>query len=422
MTYHDPIRQLKYLRQTLSQNKKPLGFFLAAGCPLAVKMPAGNSPLIPDIAGLTKFVSDELKDKVGEKNSFDILIEELIKTRKNDHVIDKSTADKPNIEDILSFVRALKQVSGGAMDVRGLKESDLTDLEKNICEKIVAKTNVSLPDKETPYHQLAQWIHLIDRGDSPIECFTTNYDLLAEQAFEETGVAYFDGFVGARQPFFDLRAIEDSLIPKHWTRLWKVHGSINWYFNSNHEIYRSTEIKADDSCIIDPSHLKYDQSRKMPYLALIDRLSSFLRQKSAILITNGYSFGDTHLNDTIINALTANPTAMVIALLHDKYSRKYEKAFSYAKNRYNLSAWTFDEAVIGGQQGKWKVIKPESLADENLGDAIVPIPETVKDADGKDVIIYHHQLELGNFAKLGDFLQALIGENQFKLEKEDDAK
>ncbi|MBR9860958.1 SIR2 family protein [bacterium] len=412
MVYHDPIRQLKYLRQTLSQNKKPLGFFLAAGCPLAVKMPAGKFPLIPDIAGLTKFVSDELKGKGAKKTNYDLLIKELFKTGNKN----------PNIEDILSFVRGLKQVSLGAKDVRGFKESDLIDLEKDICKKIVEKTNVSLPDKGTPYHQLAQWIQLIDRGDSPIECFTTNYDLLAEQAFEETGVAYFDGFVGARQPFFDLRAIEDSLIPKHWTRLWKVHGSINWYFNSNHEIYRSTEIKGDNSCIIDPSHLKYDQSRKMPYLALIDRLNSFLRQPSSLLITNGYSFGDTHLNDTIVNALKANPTAMVIALLHDKYSSKYEKAFTYAKSRFNLSAWTFDEAVIGGQQGKWKVIRQEGLEDENLGEAIVTIPETIKDAKGNDETIYHHQLELGNFAKLGDFLQALIGESQFKIEKEDDSK
>ncbi len=237
---HDPIRQLKYLRQTLSQNKKPLGFFLAAGCPLAVKMPKGKGPLIPDIAGLTKFVSDELKGKGAKKNSFDILIEELIKARKNDKTIDKSIADKPNIEDVLSFVRALKHVSLGAKDVRGLTEVDLINLEKNICKKIVEKTRVLLPNRETPYHQLAQWIRLIDRGDSPIECFTTNYDLLTEQAFEEKSVAYFDGFVGARQPFFDLRAIEDTLIPKHWTRLWKVHGSINWYFNANNEIYRST--------------------------------------------------------------------------------------------------------------------------------------------------------------------------------------
>jgi hypothetical protein len=136
---HDPIRQLKYLRQTLSQNKKPLGFFLAAGCPLSVQMPKGSWPLIPDIAGLTAFVSDELKGKGANKSSFDILIDELIKARKNDKTIDKSIADKPNIEDILSFVRALKQVSMGAVDVRGLKESDLIDLEKNICKKIVEK-------------------------------------------------------------------------------------------------------------------------------------------------------------------------------------------------------------------------------------------------------------------------------------------
>jgi hypothetical protein len=406
---HDPVRQLKYLRQTLSQNKKPLGFFLAAGCPLAVDMPTCKFPLIPDIAGLTKFVGDELKSKSRTNNTYDILIEELIKTGNKN----------PTIEDILSFVRGLKQVSVGAKDIRGLKESDLTDLEKSICKKIVEKTNVSLPNQETPYHQLAQWIHLIDRGDSPIECFTTNYDLLAEQAFEETGVAYFDGFVGSRQPFFDLRAIEDSLIPKHWTRLWKVHGSINWFLNDKKEVYRSTDVNSSDSYLIHPSHLKYDESRKMPYLALIDRLNTFLRQTSAVLITSGYSFGDTHLNDTIVNALKANPTAMVIALLFDKYSSKYEKAFAYAKRRFNLSAWTFDEAVIGGQQGKWSVIKLDDLANENLGDAINPIPETIKDADGNDKIIYHYQLELGNFAKLGSFLQALIGQEQFKI---DDAK
>lgn len=419
--FHDPVRQLKYLRQTLSQNKKPLGFFLSAGCPLAVNMPEWKSPLIPDIAGLTKFVNEELQSKdKKKKNNYDLLLEELIKTGKNN----------PNIEDILSFVRALKQVAKGAKDVRGLTEKDLTELEKGICEKIIEKTSVALPNYQTPYHQLAQWIHLIDRGDSPIECFTTNYDLLLEQAFEETGVAYFDGFVGSRQPFFDLRAIEDSLIPKHWTRLWKIHGSINWCLNSKQEIYRSTEINKGDSCIIDPSHLKYDQSRKMPYLALIDRLNSFLRQQSAVLITCGYSFSDIHLNDTIVNALKANPTSMVIALLHDTYTyededkktvSRYEKAFSYAKGRFNLSAWTFDEAVIGGQQGKWKVIKPETLPEENLADTIIQSSEIKKTegANAKEETIFNYQLQLGNFAKLGNFLQALIGQEQFKL---DDAK
>lgn len=418
---HDPVRQLKYLRQTLSQNKKPLGFFLAAGCPLAVTMPADKFPLIPDIAGLTKFVSEGLKSKVaGTKSKYDLLVDELIKTGNKN----------PNIEDILSFVRGLKQVSVGAKDLRGLTEKDLIDLEKSICTKIVEKVNVELPDRVTPYHKLAQWIHLIDRNDSPVECFTTNYDLLTEQAFEETGVAFFDGFVGSRQPFFDLRAIEDTLIPKHWTRLWKIHGSINWFLNGKEEVYRSTDVKGSDSYIIHPSHLKYDQIRKMPYLALIDRLNSFLRQTSAVLITNGYSFGDVHLNNIIVNALKSNPTAMVIALLHGTYSYddgtgkmipRYEKAFSYAKDRFNLSAWTFDEAVIGGQQGKWQVTNRDTLLDENLAGAILETPEIIKAVAPAtvDKTIYHYQLQLGNFAKLGDFLQELIGKEQFKT---DDAK
>jgi hypothetical protein len=416
--YHDPIRQLKYLKQTLSQNKKPLGFFLSAGCPLAVKMPHGEEPLIPDIAGLTEFVSRELKSKNDTKNNYDLLIDELVKTGiKN-----------PNIEEILSFVRGLKNISKGAENVRGFKEGNLKTLEKDISKKIVDKVNVELPNMESPYHQLAQWIHLIDRGDSPIECFTTNYDLLAEQAFEETGVAYFDGFVGSRQPFFDLRAIEDSLIPKHWTRLWKVHGSINWFLNDKNDVYRSTNVNSSDSYLIHPSHLKYDESRKMPYLALIDRLNSFLRQPSAVLITTGYSFSDNHLNVTIVNALKSNPTAMVIALLHDTYIGKdkdgnefirYEKAFSHAKNRFNLSAWTSDEAVIGGKQGKWKVSNLESLSDENIAEAIVSITEKKKEKGDDTKGEIHHQLQLGNFQKLGDFLQALIGHEQFKI---DDAK
>jgi hypothetical protein len=91
------------------------------------------------------------------------------------------------------------------------------------------------------------------------------------------------------------------------------------------------------------------------------------------------------------------------------------------KDRFNLSAWTFDEAVIGGQQGEWKVSKPETLDDENLAEAIVKIEEKIKleDNPGKEISIIHHQFHLGNFSKFGNLLQELIGKEQFKI---DDAK
>lgn len=405
--YHDPIKHIKFLRQTLSQDKKPLGFFISAGCPLAVKMPDDKWPLIPDVAKLTEFIINELKSKTTEKNNFDKLIDEVI----------LSNLKSNNIEDILSFLRGLKEVSVGN-SVRGFTKENLVELEKNICNKIVEKLEVDLPDKDTPYHKLAQWIS-IDR-DKPIEIFTTNYDLLLEEAFEDLSIPYFDGFVGSRQSFFDLRSVEeDNLIPKHWTRLWKIHGSINWFQKTeNKEVYRSSLTKENgDSYLIYPSHLKYEQSRKMPYLALIDRLNRFLRKPNSLLILTGYSFNDEHLNDTILSALKANPNSMVIALLFDtltfdeegKLAERYPKASKLAEKRNNLAIWGFDEAIIGTIRGKWKI--PIEMEDEdNLANCIQKISAT---ADSEE----KHLLKLGDFAKLGDFLQALIGYNQTKLDE-----
>jgi hypothetical protein len=198
-------------------------------------------------------------------------------------------------------------------DVRGLCEKDLLVLEKEICKKIVNKLDVNLPGRETPYHRLCKWMKSIDRKIA-VEIFTTNYDLLMEQALEDLEVPYFDGFVGARRSFFDLRALEDNLIPTHWSRLWKIHGSINWYqeiIEGQRKVYRSSEIKPDASHLIYPSHLKYEESRKMPYLALVDQLNRFIRKKSSFLILSGYSFSDGHLNDTIINALKAKRISII---------------------------------------------------------------------------------------------------------------
>jgi len=405
MTTHDPIKHIKFLRQALSQDKKPLSFFISAGCPLAVKMPADQWPLIPDVENLTQYVTNELKSKTAEKNNYDKLIDEVILSELGEN----------NIEDILSFVRGLKEVAVGN-SVRGFTKEHLIELEKNICNRITTKLEVNLPRKDTPYHKLAQWIS-IDR-EKPIEVFTTNYDLLLEEALEDIAIPYFDGFVGSRQSFFDLRAVEENLIPKHWTRLWKIHGSINWFQKENKEVYRSSLTKENgDSYLIFPSHLKYEQSRKMPYLALIDQLNRFVRQPNSLLIISGYSFNDQHLNDTIINALGANPNSMAIALLFGTLTyekdgatvERYPNAIKRAKGRNNLAIWSYDEAIIGTTRGKWKI--PLEMEDEdNLANCIQTIPSTENSEE-------QHLLKLGDFSKLGDFLQALIGYNQTKLDE-----
>lgn len=45
VSYHDPFRHLKYLRQSLSQDTEAIGLFASAGRPLSIEMPDGQWPL-----------------------------------------------------------------------------------------------------------------------------------------------------------------------------------------------------------------------------------------------------------------------------------------------------------------------------------------------------------------------------------------
>lgn len=395
---HDPIRQIKFLSQSLSNDKKPLSFFVSAGCPLGIEMPDNEWPLIPAIKELSEKVNKELLKAEKADLKYQAFIDELKKDKK----------DHENIELVLSFARALKDVAIGG-PVRGFGIEKLLEIEKEICTVIAGLINVELPKNKTPYHKFASWVASIDR-DTPIEIFTTNYDLLVEQALEETGVPYFDGFVGAKNSFFDLRAVEENAIPKHWTRLWKIHGSLNWY-QTDKAVHRSTgsNIQSQESHLIYPSHLKYDQSRKMPYLALIDHLTNFIKREPTMLLTTGYSFNDDHINDAILNGLIANPTSIVIALLYGKLS-DYPKAIEIAERRPNISLWAFDEALIGTKRGIWKPSDLHFEKEDNIADVVVR--KELDNSEGSENKLISWSLKLGDFAKLGDFLIELIGNDK----------
>ncbi|WP_138431924.1 SIR2 family NAD-dependent protein deacylase [Fodinibius saliphilus] len=408
---HDAFRQVAYIQEALSQNKKALGVFIGAGCPLSIRVNIEedeetgefkSDPLIPDVAGLTKKVTSQLSS--GEKenpNAYDKLISQ----------IKKDGIENPNIEDILSQIRALKQVVGTGK-VRSFELEDLEALDSDICSLISEYVFKELPTKDSPYHNLAVWMRSIPR-DKAVHLFTTNYDLLIEQALEESSCPYFDGFIGSRKAFFDIRTVEEeSLLNARWSRLWKIHGSINWKLNQDGEVIRSTDIDEDDNHLIYPSHLKYNQSRKMPYLAMLDRLKDFFNKQGAILCICGYSFSDDHINDIIVQGLQSNPTSMVFAFLYEELSsERYEDARKCAQRTPNLSLMAFDEAIIGRQQGCWHINDDEKLQD-------IPARVVRKEEDDE---IESYYMKLGDFSKFGEFLGELSS-NQNSSDNEGEKK
>lgn len=400
MKSENPSRHLNYLQQCLSSDKKPISFFLGAGCPMAIGVGAdGKSPLIPDIAGITKMVRDDLAKCKDCGPLLKIVEEHFKKDGRND----------TTVEDMLTHIRALRAVAGKD-EVRGLSAKQLDKLDDNICQFIHQVADKTLPNAETPYHRIASWVDAV-RRDNPIEIFTTNYDLLMEQAFEDFRVPYFDGFAGVRKPFFDLRAMEEDMLPPRWARLWKVHGSINWYQVPDKGVFRGTNKEDGGSKrVIHPSHLKYHESRRMPYLAMIDRLRAFLKQPTATLILCGYSFRDEHINEVIVQGLQYTQTAIAFALLFDTVA-KYPEAVALAQECSNLNILALDGAVISGQESKWPEKDAESVSADN-GKWVKWTPIDPANENGKTSA----EFTLGDFAVFGQFLQELVGTVRQSLE------
>jgi len=392
---HDVGHQVRLIREALQSEKRRLGFFLGAGCPLGIYDKDGKESLrrIPDVAGLTATVCAELDGEGDFKASW----AKLTAACKTDKV------PVPNVEHILTQIRTICGLKGTAQ-VDGMPADGLRKLDTKICELIAKTVGKGLPEHTNSYHRFAAWIGQIDRA-SPVEVFTPNYDLLLEEALEQYKVPFFDGFVGTREPFFDLAAMEQDKIPLRWARLWKLHGSINWIKREDGSVFRCSHParpKEGQQLLIYPSHLKYEQSRRMPYLAMIDRLREFFRDINPVLVVCGYSFTDDHLNEVLLDGLRGNRSAHCFALAYPGI-KECEIAARYASRRANLSVLARDGGVIGTRRGIYKPIDPSTISAGVGFDALPPSENALGEKLGAG------QFLLGDFQHFALFLETQFG-------------
>ena len=356
------------LSQCLSQSKRPLGLLLGAGCPASIKVADaddGHRPLIPDVAGLTTFVNRSLDASSPDYKA-------LVSRLRED--LDQ----EPNIEEILSHIRGLALIVG-KQRVHGLDKEAIDQLERAVTTQITQAVAVDLPSEHTPYDDLAVWSRAVTR-DIPIRIFTTNYDLLLEAAFERSRVPFFDGFAGAREPFLDTAAIEADDLPPRWTRIIKLHGSSNWAVRKDRGVVRLPVSGSEERRLIHPSHLKYTESRRMPYLVMFDQLRDFFKRQSATLITLGYSFRDDHINDLVAQGLRANASAKIFGLQYGELNT-YDSAKDLAMQNLGLTVIATDGGIDAGR----------AFALESTADPGAPA------------------FKLGDFREFGDRLMRSVG-------------
>ncbi len=413
---HDPSEYIRGIQQILISDKKKIGFLFGAGSSLATKnetsltVPAigkMTSEIVDEIGKLeTKYKTalEEIKEELGEK-SFNV---ETILSNLEQKVlfIGKGTLNSLNKDEFAGLIQEIK---------KGVRKK--VSVHKKEDEKIVTKDIVS----ELVQTDFANWIGQAERK-YPIEVFTTNYDFLFELGLEHKEIPYYDGFCGSLRAFFNPESVEDFSFLSKQTKLWKIHGSLGWHYDMDTEkILRVSPD--DDDILIYPSTLKYKESKKQPYESLMDRLSNFLKQDDAILITCGYSWGDEHINSRIISALKTNTTSHVIGLIFDKYDKIDDKSnvSKIGLDNPKVSIYASRSAVIGCNYGEWK-LKSEPSKDDTVNlnlyfdedGAIDSNEEKNKEAKGEEVWTGKGEFILPDFGKLVTFLNSMVSDNEIK--------
>jgi hypothetical protein len=393
---HDPRRLIEALRDHLSRHDRPIAFLFGAGSSSAPRKVGYDEPLIPAIAQLTDLCEAAVKALgVDFERAWDVVAKESIEAEGNQFV-----------EAILSRVRVKLEAIGEGETLAGLDYARLQKFESEIRRTIA--TSVQPADEimpaPLPHHWFARWLGRAAR-QRPVELFTTNYDLLLERALEDERVAIFDGFVGSYRPFFS----QESLIHAEaapgttWTRLWKIHGSVNWRWlevAGTRRIVR-TEPSPSGELIL-PSYRKYDESRKQPYIAILDRMVRFLSQDDALLLTSGYGFGDEHINDVIFDALGRPSRTHVVALQFSDPDGD-SSLVATAERRPNLEVLGPTMAWVGTVRAPW-------LLSEPVTNATAPFLDVAFDSDAEpdpDKAGLTGRFMLGDFSRLARFLASM---------------
>lgn len=332
MPDHDPMSFARSLGAKLATRSRHVCMFLGAG--------VGKACGLPDVEELQRLVLDDLgRDET-------VAFERQLSGR--------------NLEEAVSRLRRIAVLVSGEAKVDGLTGTIAQELDASVCQAIVKALRVDHVDP-TAALRLAAWAARANYR-LPIELFTVNYDLLLETALESMRVPYFDGFVGALEARFQTELVEGmpglntEAIPQFFVRLWKLHGSLNWAWNDERRIVRLGQpVTADQAAAIYPSDAKYEESRRVPFIVLQDRLRRALHQPETLMLITGYSFGDDHLNEHIFDAAMRRERSEFIAFC---FSDIPETLAKRALITPNLQVVTGHEGILGGVRANWQ--KPEN--------------------------------------------------------------
>lgn len=242
--------------------------------------------------------------------------------------------------------------------------------------------NRSLPHHESLLRKLTR-----RRSKSPRPVvITTNYDRCFEIASSHLGLTVVDGFSYSQPRYFDPSYFSFDFVRKSHhgnepnepvdgvIHLMKIHGSVDWELE-NGCVKQVVDPEDGKRCLIYPASTKYQHSYSQPYLEMMARYLTSLREPQTSLLIVGFGFNDDHLSAPILSAIRSNHSLNVVAVapglakqegdseLNDSWSELARLA------RENQNRVTLIDADFGQFVGLIPDLKGLS-PDQNLASAI----------------------------------------------------
>lgn len=285
-----------------------------------------------EIKGLTmKKLWEEIEKEFGKENI------EYLGKEINYSIGDISNV---NLEDFLSKANLYLMLYGDA--------NNYVKKMVNTIKEIIVKNCMIIMPEDAPHKEFLKRITARKLKNSRLKLFTTNYDMLFEQAANECGFTIIDGFTFTFPRVFNGNNYDYDIVVRRNSRisaqenyaskvfhLYKLHGSLDW--NKDKEtgqVVKCDYTSNNQPVMIFPSSIKYETSYEQPFFEMMSRFQSELRMDNALLIIIGYSFGDKHINSMIFEALELNHSLQMVIV--DPFIENFEDIIKRAKRSSNI--------------------------------------------------------------------------------------
>lgn len=160
--------------------------------------------------------------------------------------------------------------------------------------------------------------HLFKSTNKIINIVTPNYDRVAEFSADIAGYVHTTGFVPG---FIRRREGAEPIIfqkgkhPARAVRIWKVHGSIDWFADEQRQIVSLPPCNAlpegFSPLIVTPGISKYERTHDEPYRSAIQGADKALLGANAVLCI-GYGFRDWHIEPKLVERCRQKNLPLVI--------------------------------------------------------------------------------------------------------------